>query len=237
MPANDLYNPRVPSPEPLMDAALRNSWNGLSVAAVSDALDRCGIEGQCLGLRPLSTSFRLLGAAVTVRYAPRGGESGTVGDYIDDVPPGAVVVLDNGGRPDATVWGDILTEVAHRRSVSGTVIHGVCRDVARSLQLGYPIFSRGAYMRTGKDRVQVEAYGVPVSLGEVRVEPGDLLFGDADGVVVIPQARQGEVLDAALQIEAREKEIRAALACGLRLEDARRAAGYHSLQRRSPPGG
>ncbi len=215
-----------------MDATTRDRWNSLSVAAVSDALDRCGIVGQCLGIRPLTSGFRLLGSAVTVRYAPRGSQSGTVGDYIDDVHAGEVVVLDNGGRPDATVLGDILTEVAHCRGISGTVIHGVCRDVARSLQLGYPIFSRGAYMRTGKDRVQVEGYNVPVSLGDVRVEPGDLLFGDADGVIAVPQARQTEVLEVALQIEAREHQIRDAVAAGLRLDEARHAAGYHALQRR-----
>src|SRR5207245_7999461 len=108
---------------------------------------------------------------------------GSVGDYIDDVPPGDVVVLDNGGRLDATVWGDILTIMAHRRNLGGTVIHGVCRDVDRSLELNYPIFSRGNYMRTGKDRVQADGYNVPVSLGEVRVVPGQLLLGDADGIV------------------------------------------------------
>ncbi len=213
-----------------MDAS--DAWNSLSTAAVSDALDRCGIAGQCLGVRPLSSAFRLLGPAVTVRYAPRGAQGGTVGDYIDDVPAGSVVVLDNGGRLDATVWGDILTEVAHRRGIAGTVIHGVCRDVARSLQLDYPIFSRGATMRTGKDRVQVEACNVPVSLGEARVEPGDLVFGDADGVVAIPRVRQREVLDAALQIEAQESQIRAAVAAGARLDEARRSVGYHTLQRR-----
>ncbi|MCC7549120.1 MAG: RraA family protein [Burkholderiales bacterium] len=217
-----------------MDSATRDSWNSLSVAAVSDALDRRGITGQCLGIRPLSAGFRLLGNAVTVRYAPCGSEAGTVGDYIDEVQAGEVVVLDNGGRLDATVWGDILTEVAHRRGIAGTVIHGACRDVARSLQLGYPIFSRGATMRTGKDRVQVEACNVPVSLGEVRIEPGDLLFGDADGVVAVPKTRQREVLEIALQIEARENQIREAVAAGMRLEDARRAAGYHALQRRAP---
>lgn len=216
-----------------MDAKEQEAWKSLSVAVVSDALDRCGIVGQCLGIRPLVNSFRLLGSAVTVRYAPAGIRGGTVGDYIDEVQPGEVVVLDNGGRLDATVWGNLLTEYAHRQRIAGTVIHGVCRDVARSLQLNYPIFSRGACMRTGKDRVQIEAYNAPVSLGEVRVEPGDLLYGDADGVVAVPRARQQEVLEAALQIEARENQIRDAVAGGMRLDEARRAAGYHHLQRRA----
>ena len=93
---------------------------------------------------------------------PRGLSGKSVGDYIDDVPTGAVVVIDNGGRLDATVWGDILTTVAHRDGVAGTVIDGVCRDVGRSIELGYPIFARANTMRTGKDRVAAaEAYGEP----------------------------------------------------------------------------
>ena len=131
----------------------------LDTTALSDAMDRLGIGGQCLGIKPLNPSFRLTGRAFTILYGPAGMPAGTVGDYIDDVAPGGVVVLDNGGRENATVWGDILTMVAHTRGVAGTVIDGACRDVALALELGYPIFSRSYSMRTGKDRVQVEAMG------------------------------------------------------------------------------
>ena len=142
----------------------------LSTSGVSDALDKLGIPGQALGIAPLDRSFRLAGRAWTLRYGPVGQDRGTVGDYIDDLGPDDVVVLDNQGRVDATVWGDLLTTVAHRREVAGTVIDGVCRDVDRSLELGYPVFSRGNWMRTGKDRVRVEATGVPVSIGGIRVD-------------------------------------------------------------------
>ena len=209
-----------------------SAWRALSAATASDALDRLGLTGQAFGIAPLDRRFRLCGRAYTVKYLPAGAVKGTVGDYIDDVPPGAVVVLDNGGRLDATVWGDILTTQAHRRGIAGTVIHGVCRDVARSLELAYPMFSRGAYMRTGKDRVQADAFNVPVSLGEVRVEPGDLLLGDADGVVVVPKTREHEVLAVARQIERAEDAIREAISRGVRLDEARRQSGYFELQRR-----
>ncbi len=85
----------------------------LDTATISDALDRLGIAGQCLEIKPRDHRFRLAGRAYTLLYGPAGNPPGTVGDYIDDVPPGEVVVLDNGGRNDATVWGDILTEIAH----------------------------------------------------------------------------------------------------------------------------
>lgn len=208
-----------------------HAWKSLSTATVSDALDRFGIDGQALGVAPLDRRFKLCGRAFTVKYVPVGAVRGTVGDYIDDVPPGAVVVLDNGGRLDATVWGDILTTMAHRRGIAGTVIHGVCRDVARSLELSYPIFSRGATMRTGKDRVRADAFDVPVSLGDAAVAPADLVIGDADGIVVVPRGREREVLAVALQIEQAEDGIREAILRGERLEEARRRAGYFELQR------
>jgi regulator of RNase E activity RraA len=96
--------------------------------------------------------------------------------------PAALLVVEvpvDGGASliNATVWGDILTEIAHRRGIAGTVIDGVCRDVALRQQLGYPVFSKDHWMRTGKDRVQVEVTGVPVTIGDARVAPGDIVRG------------------------------------------------------------
>jgi 4-hydroxy-4-methyl-2-oxoglutarate aldolase len=204
----------------------------LDTATLSDALDRLGIAGQCHGIAPRDPKFHLIGRAFTLLYGPAGKPPGTVGDYIDDVPEGSVVVLDNRGREDATVWGDILTEIAHRRGLAGTVINGICRDVALCRELGYPVFSRGHWMRTGKDRVQVEATNIPVDLGGARVRPGDLLRGDADGVVVIPTEHEEAVLSAAEAIAQTEERIREAVRGGQRLDDARRALNYHRLQSR-----
>jgi 4-hydroxy-4-methyl-2-oxoglutarate aldolase len=204
----------------------------LDISHLSDALDRLSIEGQCSGIRPLDRRFALAGRAYTVRYVPVGMSRGTVGDYIDDLEPGQIPVLDNAARLDATVWGDLLTVTAHRKGLSGTVIDGICRDTERSLEVGYPIFSRGHWMRTGKDRVQADAYQVPVSIGGVRIEPGDILVGGADGLVAVPASRAAEVLDVATRIAASEERIRAAVLAGGRLDEARTAVGYHGLQHR-----
>ena len=204
----------------------------LDTATLSDALDRLGIAGQCHRIKPRDARFRMTGRAFTLLYGPAASPPGTVGDYIDDVPPGAVVVLDNGGREDATVWGDILTEIAHRRGLGGTVIDGICRDVALCIELGYPVYSRGHWMRTGKDRVQVEAVNVSVNVGEARVRPGDLLRGDADGVVVIPREHEEAVLSAAAEIDHAEREIREAVRAEMRLDEARKQFQYHGLQTR-----
>jgi regulator of RNase E activity RraA len=205
----------------------------LDTATVSDALDRLGIVGQCYRIKPLDPGFRLAGRAFTVQYGAAGKPPGTVGDYIDDVPDRGVIVLANHGRDDATVWGDILTEIAHRRRLAGTVIDGICRDTSLSRELQYPIFSRGHWMRTGKDRVQVEAVNSIVSIGNARIAPGDLLRGDADGVLVIPREHEQAVLSAAEEIEHSEQNIREAVRSGLRLDEARAKFRYHTLQTRS----
>jgi 4-hydroxy-4-methyl-2-oxoglutarate aldolase len=206
----------------------------LDTATISDALDKLGIAGQCLGIKPLDHKFGLAGRAFTLSYAPVGHPLGTVGDFIDDVPEGNVVVIDNGGRPDATVWGDILTFTAHKRGLGGTVIDGACRDTHLALGLGYPMYSRSYSMRTGKDRVQLEATQVIVTVGDVRVSPGDIVRGDSDGVVVIPAHREDEVLNVAEAIDAAETRIRDAIAGGMRLDEARKQQQYHMLQRRDP---
>ena len=215
----------------MSDDTVVEGLGGLPTATISDALDRLAIVGQCLGIAPLDPKFRLCGRAFTLRYRPTGlVDRGNVGDYIDDVAPGDIVVLDNAGRLDCTVWGDILTAVSHRRGIGGTVIHGVCRDVSRALDLGYPIFTRGRYMRTGKDRVEVESMGAPISLGEIQVRPGDILVGDADGILVVPQVRETEVFETARDIEEAEQAIERETAKGTRLDEARRQFRYHQLQ-------
>lgn len=202
----------------------------LDTTALSDALDRLGIPGQCLGIKPLDHRFRLAGRAFTLLYGPAGIPPGTVGDFIEDVPEGSVIVIDNGGRENATVWGDILTMVAHHRKIAGTVIDGACRDTNLAREINYPIFSRSYSMRTGKDRVQLDALNCPVNIGDARVLSGDILRGDGDGVIAIPQAHENEVLRIAEEIDSTEEKIRKAVSEGMSLTEARKQFRYHQLQ-------
>jgi 4-hydroxy-4-methyl-2-oxoglutarate aldolase len=215
-----------------MREAIIERLSKLSTSTVSDAMDRLGIAGQCLGIKPVDVKFRLCGRAYTMRTVPAEVVAGSVGDYIDDVPAGAVVVIDNGGRQDKTVWGDILTFLADKNGVAGTVIDGNCRDIHRCIEINYPVFSRGWSMRTGKDRVQLDQINIPVSIGDARVEPDDLLLGDADGVLVIPKEHEDRVVELAEEIDAAEEKIMEALRQGKKLYDARMEFKYHELQRR-----
>ena len=215
------------------DRELAALFAGLDTPGVSDALDKLGLNGQCLGIVPLENyTGVVVGLAFTVKYVPAATPPGTVGDFIDDVQPGDVVVIDNDGRTDCTVWGDIMTQYAGVRNIAATVIDGVCRDVAKALSDEYPLFTKGRFMRTGKDRVEVAAVNVPVSIGTARVCPRDIIVADANGVVAVPRDLAREVAETARQIEAVEANIRGQIASGKTLREARSALGYHTLQRR-----
>lgn len=221
---------------PMNDASeldpLLQQARALSTAEISDALDALGLPGSAMGIRHVAGPARLFGLAFTVRFAPIDrAKPGTVGDFIDRLAPGTVPVLDNGGRLDCTVWGGILSRLAAHRQLAGTVVHGVCRDTAEADESEYPLFAHGRFMRTGKDRVQVEAYEEPVTLGDVRACTGDLVVGDADGIVVVERARLQDVLSKALATREIEARILAAALDGQPLAEARRHFNYHTLQR------
>ncbi|ARO32403.1 dimethylmenaquinone methyltransferase protein (plasmid) [Rhizobium sp. NXC14] len=215
------------------DRELVELFAGLDTPGVSDALDKLGLGGRCFDVMPLANySGTVVGPAFTVKYVPAASPPGTVGDFADDVADGDVVVIDNGGRTDCTVWGDIMTQYAGVRRFAATVIDGVCRDVSKALGDNYPLFTRGRFMRTGKDRVEVGSVNEVVSIGQARVVPRDIVVADANGVVVVPRGRAREVAEIARQIESVESKIREAIADGQTLKQARETLGYHLLQRK-----
>lgn len=213
------------------DQELIALFAGLDTPGVSDAMDKLGLHGQALNIMPLDNYKRVVvGPAFTVKYVPASHPPGTVGDFIDDVAQGDVIVIDNDSRTDCTVWGDIMTQYAGLRGITATVIDGVCRDVSKALSDDYPLFTRGRFMRTGKDRVQVESVNATVSIGTVRVASRDIVVADANGVVIVPRNRAREVAQVAHEIEGVESRIREQISQGKTLGEARAALGYHKLQ-------
>lgn len=206
--------------------------SALPTAAVSDALDARGLPGSLAGIGRV-TGSTLTGTAFTVRYEPVAGDDGTVGDFLDDIPRGSAVVIDNAGRLDCTVWGGIMSRVAAARGIAGTVINGVCRDVTASQEVGYSLWAAGRFMRTGKDRVRCVAVQTPVVIDDVTINPGDYVHADADGVVVVPAPHIDATLDLAEHIERIETVIVETTIAGTPLAEARRRFGYHTLQTRS----
>ena len=202
----------------------------LDVASVSDAMDKIGIPCGLLGIHAVVPGKHICGRAFTVHYVPNGVVKGNVGDFLDDVQPSQVVVIDNSGRLYCTVWGDIMTFVATRKGIAGTVIDGVCRDIPGILENDYPIFTKSTYMVTGKDRVTVDYVNKPVAISGVQVCPNDIILADDTGAVCIPDAVAEKVADIAESIEKTEQAIIAEVKNGSTLKEARAKLGYHHLQ-------
>lgn len=154
-------------------------------------------------LKPLDPATKMAGRAVTVSLAPADNWFIHVG--LLEAGPGDVLVVDVQGYVDAGPWGDVLTHAAQSRGLAGLVIDGAVRDSQQVIAAGFPCFPRGVSIR-GTSKVQQGAINVPVTVGNVLVAPGDILVGDADGLVRLRPEDAETALAAARARE--EKEAR-----------------------------
>ena len=199
----------------------------LFTAVLSDCLDAAGYRNQALAarIRPLDDSLVLCGRARTGLYGDvyeaREGENPYELEIrlIDDLRPGEIPVFACGASGRIAPWGELLSTAARARGAAGAVMDGLTRDVRTIREMRFPVFAAGIGPLDSKGRGKVVAIDVPVEVAGVRVEPGDLVFGDADGVVVVPRAVEAQVTSAALAKVQGENETRDALARGEKLAD------------------
>lgn len=184
----------------MIDETLIARYHALDTPLIADALDELDIPGCLLGIGSVLQNTVICGEAFTVHYVPRGLEAPSVGSYFDEVLPGQIVVIDNAGRTDCAVWGDLTTCLARNRRIGGTVIDGACRDIRAIREQNYPVFCKSVCMISGRRYVQQSVTQVPVSIAGMRVCPGDLIFGDETGVIAIPHSKITEVLEVAERI-------------------------------------
>ncbi len=173
----------------------------VSSSNLSDALHRSGVLE---GIRPLFPGARLVGKALTVRTYP--GDWAKPVEAIDLAEPGDVVVIDAGGVGPA-IWGELATNSALQRGLSGVVIDGAIRDSGDIAKLGFPAFSRLVMPNAGEPKGFGEI-GVPIRVGGVKVESGDWVLGDDDGVVVLAQSLAVEYANRAMDVLEKENRIR-----------------------------
>jgi 3-hexulose-6-phosphate synthase / 6-phospho-3-hexuloisomerase len=183
------------------ETQIREVLELVSAANLSDALHRGGV---LQGIRPLARGLRMVGQAVTVRTYP--GDWSKPVQAIDHAGPGDVVVIDAGGVGPA-LWGELATHSAIQRGVAGVVIDGAIRDSDDIVALKFPAFSKLVMPNAGEPKGFGEI-GVPVIVGNQRVEPGDWLLGDGDGVVVLPKAIAVEYANRAMDVLEKENRIR-----------------------------
>lgn len=196
----------------------------LDTAALSDAMDSIGVPCVLVGITTRVPGATVAGVAFTVTYRPVDvAVTGfrNAANYIDDVPGGAVIVVDNAGSTECTTWGGLLTAVARSRAIAGTIVHGSARDINEVRLQHYPLFTTAVSMVSGKNRVELASTGEDVHIGGVRVRSGDYVVADDNGAIVIAAELAAIVIARAEQVELTEGLIAQAASGGLGLEEAR----------------
>jgi 4-hydroxy-4-methyl-2-oxoglutarate aldolase len=198
----------------------------LYTPVVSDVLDGLGFRNQAMrhDIRPLHPDFIVVGRARTLLWV------NTYQDIkpnpylneikaIDDLKPGDVSVHSTDYSWNIAPWGELLSTASHMRGSTGTIVDAVVRDVKKILSLGFPTFARGIKPLDSCGRGFVTDFDCPVQCGDVRVESGDLIFGDFDGIMVIPKAVEEETIRKALEKVESENHTRDELLKGNLLAD------------------
>ncbi|MGH2618481.1 MAG: RraA family protein [Thermomicrobiales bacterium] len=218
----------VPSPakaSPPSDELLEALRTRLYTAVVSDVLDRQGLLDQAMSarIRPIAPGMRLIGRAHTMLTADIYQRPATPYEKeiaaVDALKPGDVMVAATNGSERTCLWGELLSTAARARGATGCLIDGHTRDVARILEMGFPVFCTGFRPVDSSSRSVVIDYGCPVLCGGVLVHPGDIIFADIDGIVVIPSDRLATTVETALEKFEAENSSRQMLEDGYFLRD------------------
>jgi regulator of RNase E activity RraA len=193
----------------------------LFTAVVGDILDQMGLLHQFLPreIQPLREDMIVAGRAMPVldidaEEKPGDKPFGLMLEALDDLKPHEVY-LATGGSPDYALWGELMSTRAIRLGAAGAVLNGSSRDTRGILALNFPTFSYGRYAQDQRPRGRVVDFRVPVEVGKVRVSPGDIVFGDLDGVLIIPREAEAEALQRALEKVDQENTVRIAIENGM----------------------
>ena len=162
-------------------------------------------------VRPICPGSHLVGLAYTIRILP--GETAAVLRAIEVAPAGSVLVIDTGGDGESAVWGGTSSRASKVRSLAGCVTNGLVRDVDEIIEVGVPVYAAGITV-TGTIKNHPGWVGLPVTVGGQVINPGDILVGDADGVVVVPRALAQAALDGGMKQRAKEEARDARIKAG-----------------------
>jgi regulator of RNase E activity RraA len=204
----------------------------LDTCAVSDGMDRLGLKGATYGVRPMWSCPKIVGRAVTMKIKPAGLEKpkqhlGTAA--IVAAHPGDIIVIDNGGRPDNSCWGGLLSLAARTKGISGVVVDGACRDIDESRDVGFPVYARGAVPMTARGRVMQASYNQEIEFAGVQVYPGDLVIADGSGVVIIPRSKEEDVVREAEAVAAMEARMAEGIRQGMSVLEVLEKLGYEQM--------
>lgn len=197
-------------------------------AVISDALDATGYRKQCLAtelpLTPRTGITRLAGRCRTTLWEDIDFEDPEPYklelEAVDDCNPDDIIIAAAFGSMRSGIWGELLSTASRNRGCAGVIVDGAVRDVAAMRQMRFPVFASGVSPYDSLNRQRVVARDEPAEVGGVTLRPGDFVFADEDGVVIVPQEVETEVLSAAWAKVHSENEVRDAIRDGLGASDA-----------------
>ena len=198
-----MSRPPASGPDDISFPEITDRLRGLYSAVLCDVLDALGYRRQALShqVRPLFSEARVIGRARTLLSQPvdRFPEKPYAMELeaLDTLVEDDVVVFTTGNDLSAAVWGELLSIAASAKGARGAIIDGLTRDAAKIREVGFPVFAKGISSYDSHGRSEVVAYDVPIQCDGVAVEPGDIVFGDYDGVVVIPASQVKVVIEKA----------------------------------------
>lgn len=207
-----------------MDKSILQALYQYSSPEISDALDACGIHGYLRRIKPIGNSPKLIGPAYTIEYQPfdeKPKKFMQASNYIDEVPAGAVVIINNDGNVSCSVWGAILTHFAHHKKIAGTVVFGGVRDAHLHEKYNYPLYACGVTPRTGKNRVRLVSQKESITIEDVTIHFNDIVFADKTGTLIIPKEQATQILSMVQNISENESKIMKAIDEGKTLAEAR----------------
>ncbi|MFH1383311.1 MAG: RraA family protein [Chloroflexota bacterium] len=216
----------------VFDQKYRKRLEALSTTNLSDALDKVGIRGAVIGVRPVFGKPKVVGQAVTIKITAAGMVKSKHHLGIEAIAvaqEGDVIAIDNHGDTQNNCWGEVLSCAAKMKGVSGVIVDGAARDVDICEELGFPIFARAVVPITARGRIMQEDFNCLIRLGDVQVRPGDILVGDINGVVAIPPERLDEVLTAAEEIMAKEEAMKKDILSGLDVLEVDKKYDYEQM--------
>ncbi|UZR99557.1 RraA family protein [Chondrinema litorale] len=216
---------------PITEKELCDRYEQLYTGAVNDVLRERTLLDQALpcNIMPLKMEMKVAGIAYTIRSNPDPtvtGEMEIRADMLDDMPRECIVIWDAGDESEASHWGEVMTASAIARGSRGAVVNGGLRDTMQVLDQNYPVFNKYRTSNGSLGRTKITGYNIPLRIGKAYIYPGDLIFGDIDGVLVVPREMAYEVLVRAEEIKATEQEMKTWVHEGFSAKNIVKKGGY-----------
>ncbi|MBC8246193.1 MAG: RraA family protein [Deltaproteobacteria bacterium] len=216
----------------LFDDQYRSRFLKLSTTNLSDAMDKVGVRGAVIGIRPMYDCPRIVGRAVTIKITAAGmmkSKHHLGVQAIDSSEEGDIIIIDNRGDLNNNCWGEVLSMGAKMKGVSGVVVDGAARDIDMCKEFEFPVYARGTIPITARGRIMQESFNEVIRIGDVQVRPGDIVIADVNGVVVIPVEKLDEVLGAAEDIFKKEAAMVEDLKNGLSIMEVDHKYSYENM--------